>query len=217
MGILYYSQFRRFIVAERCVLLHRSYTVMAEASAESSTVDNDKEKWLNCAFDMAQQALEAGEVPVGCVVVRKGEIIARGCNEVNKTLNATRHAEMVAVDQLMDYCTSKSEALTNICHDSVLYVTVEPCVMCAFALRIVGLCNIVYGCRNERFGGCGSVLDVHCRELKSGCAADVGKDLDPLHCTSGVMKNRAIQLLQKFYEGENPTAPHPIAKKKQCA
>lgn len=188
--------------------------MMAEAS---STVDSDKEKWLNCAFDMAQRALEAGEVPVGCVVVREGEIIARGCNEVNKTLNATRHAEMVAVDELMDYCTSKTETLSNICKDSVIYITVEPCVMCAYALRTVGLCRIVYGCSNERFGGCGSVLDVHCRELKSGCAADGGKDLDPLLCSSGVMKDRAIHLLQKFYEGENPTAPKPKVKQEHCA
>lgn len=176
---------------------------MAELPVESV----DHEKWMKCAFDMAQHALDSGEVPVGCVVVKHGEIIARGCNEVNKTLNATRHAEMVAVDQLIEYCKKNEELLPQLCISSVLYVTVEPCVMCAHALRLVGLCNVVYGCSNERFGGCGSVLDVHHRELKSGCSTDIGSTLQPLQCSAGVMKEKAIQFLKKFYEGENPTVP----------
>lgn len=168
---------------------------------------------MKCAFDMAQHAIQCGEVPVGCVVVRHGEIIARGCNEVNKTLNATRHAEMIAVDQLIHYCNKNKTSQLQACSDSVLYVTVEPCIMCAYALRIVGLCNVVYGCCNERFGGCGSVLDVHYRELKSSCSTHTGSTLQPLCCSSGVMKNKAVEVLQKFYEGENPTAPKPKSDK----
>ena len=179
---------------------------MAEARLEPSTVDETR---MERAFDMAQQAMECGEVPVGCVVIHNGEVIARGCNEVNKTLNATRHAEMVAIDELLEFSNRTKSPLSSICSESLLYVTVEPCVMCAYALREIGLCNVVYGCSNERFGGCGSVLDVHCSELKSCCLAHVSDSLRPLICVSGVIKDRAVKLLQTFYEGENPTAPKP--------
>ena len=188
------------------------------AGAHLELPHHEREEWMECAFDMAQHALQCGEVPVGCVVVYNGEIIARGCNEVNKTLNATRHAEMVAVDQLVDYCSQQKDSFTYICGGSTLYVTVEPCVMCAYALRLVGLCKIVYGCNNERFGGCGSVLNVHSRELKSSCSALSGTTpLPVLQCYSGLMKERAVRALQKFYEGENPTAPKPKSKKKSTA
>ena len=176
----------------------------------------EDERWMESAFDEAQQALECGEVPVGCVVVCGREIIARGGNEVNKTLNATRHAEIVAIDQLVEYSKENKETLTSVCSRSVLYVTVEPCIMCAHALRLVGLCSVVYGCNNERFGGCGSVLDVHSRELKSSCSAVThgAEFLPTLHCSAGLMKERAVRALQRFYEGENPTAPQPKSKEK---
>lgn len=183
---------------------------MAEAHIQISTVHT---KWMEHAFDMAQQALQCGEVPVGCVVIYNEEVIASGCNEVNKTLNPTRHAEMVAIDQLLKYSNTTEKSLCYICSKSVLYVTVEPCVMCAYALREIGLCNVVYGCNNERFGGCGSVLDVHCKDLQSGCSTNSSGSLRPLTCLAGVMKDRAVKLLQKFYEGENPTAPMPKMKR----
>ncbi|CAI8046047.1 tRNA-specific adenosine deaminase 2 [Geodia barretti] len=185
------------------------------AGAHEERLHQGGENWMECAFDMAQHALECGEVPVGCVVVHGGDIIARGCNEVNKTLNATRHAEMVAIDELVDYSKEQKDSLTSICSRSTIYVTVEPCVMCAYALRLVGLCRVVYGCSNERFGGCGSVLDAHSRELKYSCSAVYGTNiLLALQCSAGVMKERAVSALQKFYEGENPTAPKPKSKKR---
>ena len=195
-----------------CFLCYTGQPVMAEAREELSTADH--EKWMKCAFDMAQHAIQCGEVPVGCVVVRHGEVISRGCNEVNLTLNATRHAEMVALDQLIDLCDKNNESFSDIVSDSVIYVTVEPCIMCAYALRLVGLCNVVYGCGNERFGGCGSVLDVHSKEMKPSCSTHVGNALRPLCCSAGVMKSKAVSILQRFYEGENPTAPKPKTKKK---
>ena len=189
---------------------------MAEASVELPPAGEDREKWMECAFEMAQRALDCGEVPVGCVVVRGGEVIASGCNEVNRTLNATRHAEVVAIDKLVEYSNKRKETLSSVCSDSVLYVTVEPCIMCAYALRLVGLCSVVYGCNNERFGGCGSVLDIHSKKLSPSCSSVVSDTvLPPLHCVAGVMKERAVRALQKFYEGENPTAPKPKSKRKQ--
>ena len=172
------------------------------------------ERWMKRAFEMAHHALECGEVPVGCVVVREKEVIARGCNEVNRTLNATRHAEMVAIDELVKHCRKIGEPLSEVGKRSTVYVTVEPCVMCSYALRTVGLCKVVYGCCNDRFGGCGSVLDVHQSDLASNCSSEEGAWLDPLLCTSGVMEKEAVALLQKFYGGENPSAPKPKIKSK---
>lgn len=192
---------------------------MAEARIKDETRQEDtNERWMEHAFDMAQHALECGEVPVGCVVVDTlgKAIIARGCNEVNRTLNATRHAEMIAIDQLMEHSNRTGESLTDTCSHATLYVTVEPCIMCTCALRLVGLCRIVYGCNNDRFGGCGSVLDTHSKEIGSCCSANRQdtSSLPSLHCTSGIMKERAVKSLQKFYEGENPSAPKPKLKKK---
>ena len=166
---------------------------------------SDIDKWMEHAFVMARYALEHQEVPVGCVVVCNNEIIAKGCNEVNATLNATRHAEMVAIDQLEVYARDIKTPLKDVCGRSRLFVTVEPCVMCAFALRLIGLCNVVFGCRNDRFGGCGSVLDVHEKELQVSSAPESA--LPELKLTPLVREREAIALLQQFYEGENPNAP----------
>ena len=166
---------------------------------------SDIDKWMEHAFMMARHALERQEVPVGCVVVCNNEIIAKGCNEVNATLNATRHAEMVAIDQLEVYSRVKSTPLKDLCGRSRLFVTVEPCVMCAFALRMIGLCDVVFGCRNDRFGGCGSVLNVHEKALQVSSAPESA--LSELKLTPLVREKEAVALLQQFYEGENPNTP----------
>ena len=111
---------------------------------------------MEAAFAMAHEALEVGEVAVGCVVVRGREIIARGRNATNATKNGTRHAELEAIDALV--AQHGHARATELLRDIDLYVTVEPCIMCAAALRIVGIRRVFYGCVNERFGGCGSVL-----------------------------------------------------------
>lgn len=147
---------------------------------------------------MAELALKRSEVPVGCVLEYKGEIIAQGCNEVNISKNATRHAEMVTIDQALEYAKSASVPLKDICAGCCLYVTVEPCIMCASALRLVGITHVIYGCNNDRFGGCGSVLDAHQSEMDPL--------LSELRCASASDddQERAKLLLRRFYEGENP-------------
>lgn len=171
----------------------------------SPTDQKDVEQWMEHAFVMARYALERQEVPVGCVVVYRNEIIAKGCNEVNATLNATRHAEMVVIDQLEEYAKVGAVSLKSVCSESTLYVTVEPCVMCAFALRLTGLCNVAFGCCNDRFGGCGSVLDVHEKRLQLSATSE--SVLPELKLTPLVREKEAIDLLQQFYEGENPNVP----------
>ena len=177
----------------------------------------DHEAWMKHALTVARKGLSQGEVPVGCIMVYKGEAISEGHNEVNATLNATRHAEVVAYDKLLLHCQRKDLNVTEVCQHLTLYVTVEPCVMCACALRLAGICQVVYGCDNERFGGCGSVLDVSnkalclqpmCNETSMSTKGIGGEQnkaaLPPLVITSGVLKAQAVELLQQFYEGSNP-------------
>ncbi len=177
----------------------------------------DHQKWMNCALEMAQFALRNGEVPVGCVIVGEGDAIARGCNEVNVSLNATRHAEMVAFDQLLQFSQKHGRSIEEVCGSSILYVTVEPCVMCAYALRLVGLCKVVFGCRNDRFGGCGSVLDVSERPfvVPTRKGDQLLSSLKALELVPGILEDDAIALLQRFYEGQNPNAPEPQVKKRK--
>ena len=150
------------------------------------------------AFDMAELAIGWNEVPVGCVLEHRGEVIAQGYNEVNISKNATRHAEMVAIDQALEHARGTGTPLEELCAGCCLYVTVEPCIMCTYALRRVGIGHVVYGCRNERFGGCGSVLDAH--------EAKMEPSLGELICSSASEEHqeRAKALLRQFYEGQNP-------------
>lgn len=122
-------------------------------------------RYMQMAIDKAKEALKNREVPVGCIIVHDNKVIADGCNAVNITKNATRHAEMIAIEQVYQWCTDKMKDPSCVFKDSILYVTTEPCIMCAGALRIVGLTNIQYGCPNQRFGGCGSTLDVHLKKF----------------------------------------------------
>jgi tRNA-specific adenosine deaminase 2 len=102
----------------------------------------------------AEEALAADEVPVGCIFVKDDQAIARARNRTNEWRNATLHAELEAIDHLLPNHPPPLSSIT-------LYVTVEPCVMCASALRQIGIGRVVYGCGNDRFGGCGSVIDVN--------------------------------------------------------
>ncbi|KAM9840147.1 tRNA-specific adenosine deaminase 2 [Aulostomus maculatus] len=167
--------------------------------------DEDIEKWMTYAFDMAKDALENGEVPVGCLMVYKDEMVGRGRNEVNETKNATRHAEMVALDQALDWCRRSNQDVRGVCEQTALYVTVEPCIMCAAALRLLNIPVVVYGCRNERFGGCGSVLNVS--------SADLPQTGTPFQCVSGHRAEEAVAMLKTFYKQENPNAPTPKTRR----
>ncbi len=128
-------------------------------------------KWMREALAMAQEALDANEVPVGGVFVRKGEVIARGRNRTNELLNATRHAELEAIDHILSVMPPSATDFAVAPHsgpegdnpfkDTTLYVTIEPCIMCGAALRQVGIGRVVFGAGNERFGGNGSVLGLH--------------------------------------------------------
>ncbi|NWT45050.1 ADAT2 deaminase, partial [Rissa tridactyla] len=149
----------------------------------------------------AKEALENGEVPVGCLVVYNGEVIGRGRNEVNETKNATRHAEMVAIDRVLDWCKQHNRDYTEVFPQTVLYVTVEPCIMCAAAVRLMSILSCLF-----RFGGCGSVLSISSDDM-----VDTG---EPFECVSGYRAKEAVEMLKAFYRQENPNAPKSKVRKK---
>ncbi|XP_035394215.1 tRNA-specific adenosine deaminase 2 [Cygnus atratus] len=162
--------------------------------------------FMERALDVARGALEVGEVPVGCLLVYEGRVLGEGRNEVNETKNATRHAEMVAIDQVLDWCRQNNKNHEEVFSNSVLYVTVEPCIMCAAAVRLMKIPRVIYGCQNERFGGCGSVLSISSDDM-----VDTG---EPFECISGYYAKEAVELLKAFYRQENPNAPKSKVRKK---
>ena len=104
------------------------------------------EKFMQDALREAREALSAGEVPIGAVVVWKGRIIGRGHNMTERLRDTTAHAEMIAV-------TAATEAMGGkYLNDCCLYVTVEPCPMCAGALAWAQIGRIVYGAPDQRRG-----------------------------------------------------------------
>ncbi|XP_069831140.1 tRNA-specific adenosine deaminase 2 isoform X2 [Dendropsophus ebraccatus] len=163
--------------------------------------------WMDKAFQMAQDALDNGEVPVGCLLVHDQQIVGQGRNEVNETKNATRHAEMVAIDQALEWCEKNSKSSIEVFQNTILYVTVEPCIMCAGALRLLRIPLVVYGCRNERFGGCGSVLNV--------AEDDIPNTGAPFKYIPGYKAEKAVEMLKTFYKQENPNAPKSKVRKKE--
>jgi tRNA-specific adenosine deaminase 2 len=115
-------------------------------------MDKEHNIWMERTFELAEEALKCGEVPVGCLLVHDGKEIAVGKNEVNETKNATRHAEIVAIDKILKYCEENELDSKTVFRTCVLYVTVEPCIMCTGSLRQMEIPLVIYGCANERFG-----------------------------------------------------------------
>ncbi|KAF0988566.1 hypothetical protein HZS_3835, partial [Henneguya salminicola] len=114
------------------------------------------EYWMDICIAKAKEALDKNEFPVACIIVYKKKLIASSFNDVNSQLDSTRHAELVSIDLFQKHFESRADPnrwLRKI-RKSTIYITSEPCVMCAAALRIIGLINVVYGCSNPRFGGC---------------------------------------------------------------
>ena len=114
----------------------------------------DHEKYMRMALELAAQAEGDGDVPVGCVIVKDGQVIGRGRNRREERGDATAHAE---VEAIRDACArTGSWRLT----DCTLYVTLEPCPMCAGAIINSRIRTLRYGTRDDKAGCCGSVLNL---------------------------------------------------------
>jgi len=114
----------------------------------------ERESYMRLALELAREALSEGEVPVGCVIVRDGAVVGRGRNRRETGRTALGHAELEAIQQAC-------EALGGWrLRDCALYVTLEPCPMCAGAIVNARIPVLCYGARDEKAGCCGSVLNL---------------------------------------------------------
>ncbi len=112
------------------------------------------ESYMRQALELAREAAAAGEVPVGCVVVKDGAVIGRGRNRREEKQAAFSHAEMEAIAKA-------NEALGSWrLEGAALYVTLEPCPMCAGAILNARVSRVFYGVRDERMGACGGVMNL---------------------------------------------------------
>ncbi len=142
------------------------------------------------ALRQAQKAFKAEEVPIGAVVVREGRIIAKAYNQVEMLKDATAHAEMLAITQ--------AEAAVGDwrLNDCDLYVTKEPCAMCAGALVHVRMRRVIFGCADDRSGGAGGIINLlQMPTFNHRC--DI---------TTGVLQQECAALLQSFFRARRGAA-----------
>jgi tRNA-specific adenosine deaminase len=134
--------------------------------------------FMRQALGEARLAFEEGEIPIGAVVVCRGQIIARAHNEVERLKDPTAHAELLAITAATEYMGGKFLS------DCQLYVTVEPCVMCAGALFWARLGEIIYGAGEEKFGYRHYAPDIFPRRAK---------------VRGGVLSEEAAELMRSFF------------------
>ena len=145
----------------------------------------DHERWMRCALALAREAEDAGEVPVGCVVVADAEVIAQARNSPIDLLDPTAHAEMMAIRQA-------ALAIGNYrLSGATLYCTLEPCAMCAGALVAARIGTLVFGARDLRFGGVRSKFQI----------ADSPLLNHRVEIIEGVLGAEATGMLQRFFSG----------------
>ena len=136
----------------------------------------EQEKYMAQALALAREAAAAGEVPVGCVIVRGGEIVGRGRNRREEKQSTASHAEMEAIAMANDVTGSWR------LDDCTLYVTLEPCPMCAGAILNARIPRVYYGARDRAMGACGGVLESNGGTITvHGCAERLHAPAAPLH------------------------------------
>jgi len=152
----------------------------------------DDEDAMRAALAEAMKALDEGEVPIGCVIVHEGTVVGRGHNQVERLRDATAHAEIIAIGAASD---ARQDWRLE---DCTLYVTLEPCAMCAGAIVLARVGRVVYGAHDPKAGACGSVLNV-LDEPRLNHSPSV---------TSGVLALEAGGLLTEFFEMKRRQAAH---------
>jgi tRNA(adenine34) deaminase len=149
------------------------------------------ESFMNEALRLAKKGFAKEEVPVGAVVVRAGKIIARAFNQVEMLKDATAHAEMLAITQAE---AAVGDWRLNECD---LYVTKEPCAMCAGALVHVRIRRVIFGCADPRSGAAGGTINLlQMPGLNHRC-----------EISSGVLAQECGTLLQSFFQARRCSVP----------
>ncbi len=136
------------------------------------------------ALKEAEMAFREDEVPVGAVIVHQGKIIARGHNQVERLKDPTAHAEIIAITSAANYLGTKWLNRVS------LYVTIEPCSMCAGALVLARIKNLYFGASDPKTGACGSVTNI----------VNHGKLNHRVKVTKGILKSECSSLLKEFFK-----------------
>lgn len=139
--------------------------------------------FMHLVLKEAKKAEKLGEIPIGAVVVKDGKVIAKSFNKVEKKKSSIMHAE---IDALMKAQKKIGSWRLN---DCTIYINVEPCLMCTCAIILSRIKRVVLGCRNEKFGGIYSLVDV--KNLKLNHKIEI---------TEGVLKEESIKLLKDFFK-----------------
>lgn len=145
-----------------------------------------EKKFMKLAMKEAQKAFDKDEVPVGCVIVKEGKVIARGHNVRQKTQNALKHAEMIAIEKA---CKKVGSWRLEECD---LYVTLEPCPMCAGACINARIKNIFFGAYDQKAGCCGTLYDL---------PSDKRFNHRP-NVEGGILKEECAQMLSSFFKNK---------------
>lgn len=143
-----------------------------------------QEYFMKEALLLAQEAAAAGEVPVGCVIVRNGEIVGRGRNRREEKQSTASHAEMEAIAQ------ANARLQSWRLDDCELYVTLEPCPMCAGAIINARIRRVWYGARDEAMGACGGVTNLFMESFPSRPAL-----------VGGILEAECRKVLSDFFAG----------------
>lgn len=142
------------------------------------------EKYMSLAYEEAKKAYSINEVPIGCVIEYKSEIIGRGYNRRITENNVLCHGEIIAINEACNFM--KDWRL----EDCTLYVTVEPCAMCAGAILQARIKRVVFGARNPKAGCCGSVLNV----------VDTPGFNHRVEIVEGIMEDKCSSLMTDFFK-----------------
>ena len=151
-----------------------------------SVEENEKlqKKYMKAAMKQAMKAYALGEVPIGCVIVHDGKIIGRGYNRRNTDKNTLAHAEITAINKA-------SKKLNDWrLEECVLYVTLEPCQMCAGAIVQARIPEVVMGCMNPKAGCAGSILNI----------LEMPEFNHQVQVTRGVMEQECSDMLTQFFK-----------------
>ena len=143
-----------------------------------------QEKYMKMALKLAQKALDLGEVPIGCVIVHEGTVIGRGYNRRNTDKNTLAHAEITAINKA-----SKKIGDWRL-EGCTLYVTLEPCQMCAGAIVQARIDEVVMGSMNPKAGCGGSILNI----------LEMPEFNHQVKVTRGVLEEECTQLLTRFFK-----------------
>ncbi|HFI0620306.1 TPA: tRNA adenosine(34) deaminase TadA [Streptococcus suis] len=143
----------------------------------------EKEYFMRQALEEARKSLEKDEIPIGCVIVKDGQIIGRGHNAREELNQAIMHAEVMAIKEA-----NQVEGNWRLL-DTTLFVTIEPCVMCSGAIGLARIPQVVYGATNQKFGAAGSLYDILTDERLN----------HRVEVETGILEEDCAQMMQDFF------------------